>query len=186
MTPLSALWLPIVLSAVAVFVLSSIIHMMTGLHKHDFLKAPDEARLSDAIRALDLPPGDYMVPKPSSMQDMKSPEFVERIKRGPNFMMTVFPGTWSGMGKQLALWFVFSLVVSLVAAWVAGTAVGPGADWHPVFHYAAITAFMGYAGALWPQAIWYRKNLGATLRGTLDGLIYAVATGFILGWRWPH
>lgn len=186
MTPLSSLWLPILVSAVAVFVLSSIIHMMTPLHKNDFRKAPDENALTEAIRKLALPPGDYMVPKPSSMQDMKSPEFAERVKRGPNFMMTVFPGNWSGMGRQLTLWFLFSLVVIVIAAWVAGTAAGPGSDWHLVFHYAAITSFMGYAGALWPQWIWYGKNLGTTLRGTFDGLVYAVAIGVVMSWLWPH
>ena len=40
MTPLSALWLPIVLSAVIVFVASSIMHMVLPYHRSDYHKLP--------------------------------------------------------------------------------------------------------------------------------------------------
>ena len=73
MTPLTSLWLPIVLSAVLVFVASSLVHMLLGWHKGDYPSLPDEKRFADAVRPLAIPPGDYMVPRPGSMAEMRSP-----------------------------------------------------------------------------------------------------------------
>ena len=186
MTPLSALWLPIVLSAVLVFVASSIIHMFLGWHAGDYPSLPDEARFADAVRPLAIPPGDYMVPCPRSMADMRSPEFIEKRKTGPVMMITVFPTGLSGMGRNLAMWFVYSLVVSLFAAYVTSRAVGPGADHPQVFRFAGTVAFVGYALALWQMSIWYRRQWRTTIVSTIDGLIYAGLTAGVFGWLWPR
>ena len=42
MVSLTALWLPILASAVLVFVMSSIVHMALGYHKTDYKSLPDE------------------------------------------------------------------------------------------------------------------------------------------------
>ena len=68
MTSLSALAIPILLSAVLVFVASSIIHMLLPWHHNDYPKLPNEDGVRDALRPLAIPPGDYMVPRPSSTQ----------------------------------------------------------------------------------------------------------------------
>ena len=62
MTPLFALWLPIVLSAVIVFVASSIMHMLLPYHRSDYQKLPDEEKLLPALRAAGLKRGLYMFP----------------------------------------------------------------------------------------------------------------------------
>jgi hypothetical protein len=64
MIPLASLWLPILLSAVFVFVASSIIHMVLGYHASDFVATPDEEGIRVALR--DMPPGDYVVPHAAS------------------------------------------------------------------------------------------------------------------------
>ena len=74
MTGLSTLWLPILLSAVIVFVASSIIHMLTPWHRSDYPKVPDEDMLISAMRPLAIPPGDYMVPGCDDMKEMRTPE----------------------------------------------------------------------------------------------------------------
>jgi len=102
MTPLVSLWLPILLSAVGVFLASSVLHMFTGWHKSDYLKVPNEDRLMDTLRPLAIPPGDYMMPRPTSTQEMKSPAFVEKFKKGPVMMFTVMPAGSMAMGKNLA------------------------------------------------------------------------------------
>jgi len=158
MTPLTSLWLPIVLSAVLVFVASSIVHMLLGWHAGDYPRLPDEARFADAVRPLSIPPGDYMVPRPRSMADMRSPEFIEKRKTGPVMMITVFPTGEFGMGRNLAMWFVYSLTV----------------------------AFIGYALALWQMSIWYRRQWRTTIVSTIDGLIYAGLTAGTFGWLWPR
>ncbi len=38
-----------------------------------------------------LTPGDYMMPRPSSMAEMQSPAFLEKVKQGPKVVMTVLP-----------------------------------------------------------------------------------------------
>jgi len=73
MTALHLLWLPILLSSVIVFVVSSIIHMALPWHKSDYPKMPNEDRVMDALRPLAIPPGDYMIPRPSSREDLRSP-----------------------------------------------------------------------------------------------------------------
>ena len=67
MVTLPALWLPILLSAVAVFIASSIIHMVLQYHNTDFRKLPDEEAARRAVAALKLAPGDYSMPYCTSM-----------------------------------------------------------------------------------------------------------------------
>ncbi|HYS61676.1 MAG TPA: hypothetical protein VEM27_13875, partial [Gemmatimonadales bacterium] len=115
MTPLVSLWLPILLSAVGVFLVSSALHMFTGWHKSDYLKVPNEDRVMDTLRPLAIPPGDYMMPRPESTEQMRSPAFVEKFKKGPVMMFTVMPGGSMAMGKNLIQWFLFSVVVGIFA-----------------------------------------------------------------------
>jgi hypothetical protein len=185
MTPLTSLWLPILLSAVFVFIASSIIHMALPWHKWDYRVVPNEDAFRNAVGPLSVPPGDYMVPRAQSMADMKSPEFQEKLSKGPVLMMTVFPNGMMSMGRSLGLWFLYSIVISTFAASIAACVLGPGASSRAVFHLAGSTAFLGYAGALWQMWIWYRRNLGTTLRSTIDSLIYAAITAGTLGWLWP-
>src|SRR2546427_12576508 len=131
-TSLVSLWLPILMSAVGVFVVSSVIHMFTPWHKSDYLKVPNEDRVMDTLRPLAIPPGDYMMPRPESSEQMRSPAFVEKFKRGPVMMFTVMPGASMAMGKQLTQWFLFSVVVGIFAASVAGTALSAGANYREI------------------------------------------------------
>src|SRR5262249_13411869 len=132
MTGLAALWLPILLSAVGVFLISSVIHMASPWHKSDYPKLANEDKVMDALRPLAIPPGDYFIPRPSSGAEMRSPEFLEKMKRGPVVVFTVMPNGPAPMGQRLALWFVYSVVVGLFAAYVAGKALGPGASFKDV------------------------------------------------------
>lgn len=186
MTELSALWLPILLSAAMVFVVSSIIHMATPWHKGDYLKMPNEDKFMEVLRPLGVPPGDYMVPRPSNTQEMRSPEFTEKMKKGPVMVLTVMPGGSTAMGRQLALWFLYSAVIALFAAYVAGRVLPVGASYIQVFRFAGVTAFLGYAGGLWQMSIWYRRAWSTTIKSTVDGLIYALLTAGTLGWLWPR
>lgn len=186
MTDLSALWLPIVLSAVLVFVASAIIHMVLGYHQADYSKLANEDQVMDALRPLNIPPGEYMAPRARSAKDMKDPEFCARMEKGPVFMLTMFPAGKFGMGKNLFQWFIFSLVVGGFAAYIAGRALPAGAPYGEAFRFAGATAFIGYSLAAWPMSIWYRRSWATTIRGTIDGLIYGLLTGGVFGWLWPR
>jgi hypothetical protein len=186
MVSIPSLWLPILLSAVAVFVASSVIHMFLGYHSADYARVNSEDDVMAALRKFDLPPGDYMLPCPGSAAAMKDPAFLEKLKAGPRVMMTVMPGGEITMGPQFIQWFLFSVVIGITAAYISGRALGPGAHYLKVFQFAGATAFFGYSLAAWPMSIWYKRSWGTTLRLSLDGLIYALLTGGFFGWLWPR
>jgi hypothetical protein len=186
MTSLSALWLPILLSAVFVFLASFVLHMATPWHKGDYKSVAQEDQVTAALRPLAIPPGDYMVPRPKSMEQMRSPEFAEQLRQGPVLVMTVLPNGMTPMGSLLVKWFVYLLVVSFIAGGVASHVLPPGADFHVVLHTTGMTAFLGFALALWQMAIWYQRSLGTTVRSTIDGLIYGLITGATFAWLWPR
>lgn len=185
MVPLTQLWLPILVAAVIVFVVSSIIHMFLTYHKNDVKAVPQEGAVSDALRGFDIPPGDYVIPYAGSSAAMKSPEYQEKLAKGPVLMMTVVPKGPMTMGRSLVQWFVYCVVVGIFAAYVAGRALEPGAEYLAVFRFAGATAFAGYGLALFQNSIWYRRSWGATLRSVFDALIYAAMTGGAMGWLWP-
>jgi len=186
MTGLGSLWLPILLSAVIVFLASSIIHMATPWHKSDYPRVPNEDRVMDALRPLAIPPGDYMVPRPSNAKEMRSPEFAAKVKKGPVMVLTVMPNRLTPMAQNLILWFLYSVIVSVFAAYVAGRALPVGAPYLGVFRFAGVAAFLGYAVALWQMSIWYRRAWSTTIKATVDGLIYALLTAGTFGWLWPR
>lgn len=186
MTGLTALWLPILLSAILVFVASSIIHMASPWHKNDYPRLPQEDRFREVVGPLDLPPGDYMIPRSSSREEMKSAEFIAKMSQGPNIIMTVLPKGMAGMGKSLSLWFVNLLAVSILAAYVAGRALAPGAEYLAVFRFVGTAAFLGYSFALLQMSIWYRRAWNITIKSFIDGFIYATLTAGMMGWLWPR
>ena len=185
MTGLTVLWLPILASAVLVFVASSLIHMASPWHKSDYPKLTNEQQVMDALRPLSIPLGDYMMPRPSSREEMRSPAFAERFKQGPVVMLTVMPPEMS-MGRNLAMWFAYSVVIGVFAAYIAGRALPPGTAYLRVFQFAGATAFIGYSAALWQLSIWYRRAWTTTIKATIDGLIYACLTAGAFGWLWPR
>src|SRR5262245_13595639 len=186
MVPLTSLWMPILLSAVLVFVASSIVHMMLPFHRNDFQKLPSEDAVMEALRRFSIPPGDYMIPKAGSPAAMKDPAFMDKMKKGPVAIVTIMrSGPWN-MGPQLLQWFLFSVVVSLFAGYLTSRALQPGAPYLEVSRFASTVAFIGYALAHWPQTIWYKKSVGTTIKNTIDGLIYGFITGGTFGWLWPH
>ena len=185
MTGFAELWLPIVVSSVFVFIVSSLIHTILPWHKSDYPRVPDEDKVQNALRPLNIPPGDYMLPRASSMREMRLPEFKEKLDKGPVMVLTVLPNGMTSMTSSMILWFLYSLIVGFFSAYIAGRALPPGTEYLQVFRFTGATAFMCYAVALWQMSIWYRRDWSLTLKATVDGLIYALITGGTFGWLWP-
>lgn len=187
MVTVLSLWLPILLSSALVFLASSVIHMFLGYHSSDYVALPDEEAVATALRSADIPPGEYVIPHASGMKEMGSPEYVEKRERGPVALLTVQPAGPANMGTQLGAWFVFTLVVSVFAAYVTSRAVGasPVVDYLDVFRFSTTTAFAAYGLSSWSESIWFGRKWSTTLKNTLDGLIYAALTGGVFGWLWP-
>ena len=186
MVPLTALAIPIVLAAVIVFLASSALHMLISFwHRDDLDALPDEDGVMRALRPFNLPPGNYAMPLVRSAAAMRDPAFIEKMKTGPVAFLTVRQSGPPTMGLQLLLWFVYAIIVGIFAAYVAGRALPPGAEYLDVFRFVGTTAFAGYGLGLMQESIWWAKKWGATLRAMIDGLIYAALTAGVFGWLWP-
>ena len=122
MVSVVSLWLPILLSAVAVFILSSLIHMVLKYHNTDYKGLPDENKVMDDLRRAGIPAGDYMFPHSTDNKVRNSTEFQDKMKKGPSGVMTIFPAGSNFMGSSLALWFVYCLIVGVFAAYIAARA----------------------------------------------------------------
>ena len=181
---LSTLWMPILLSAVFVFIVSSIIHMVLGYHASDHKKLSNEDQVMDTMRAHNIPPGHYAMPKPGSMKEMSTPAFKAKMERGPVMFLNV-RGPGMGMGKALVQWFIYCIVVSVFAAYIGSHTINPGADYLTVDRVVGCAAFMGYGLGLVQDAIWGSKSWSATGKSLFDALIYGFVTGGTFGWLWP-
>jgi hypothetical protein len=186
MVDLTALVVPILLSAVIVFIASSVIHMVLPFHKGDFSAVPKQDEVQAALRPFNIPPGDYCLPRPASMADMKNAAYLEKVTKGPVLVMTVIPSGPPSMGKSLVLWFIYSIVVSFFSAYISGRALATGANYLHVFRFVGSTAFLSYSMALLQDSIWYSKKWSTTLKSMFDGLIYALLTAGTFGWLWPR
>ena len=185
MVPFTTLWLPILLAAVAVFIASSVMHMFLGYHWDDLRAPPQQDAILDALRGLNVPPGDYGIPKADSMQHMRSPEYQAKIARGPIVFLNISGGGMP-MGKMFLQWFVYLLLVGVCCAYIAGRELSAGASYLAVFRIVGFSAFMAYALALPQGSIWYRRNWRMTAFGMIDGLVFALLTGGMFGWLWPR
>jgi len=185
MVPLSALWLPIVLSAIIVFVASSIMHMVLPYHRSDYQKLPDEDKVLDALRAAGPKRGLYIFPF-TTHKDMKSPAMVEKYKQGPVGMLTVLPSGPPVMPKFLGQWFAYCLLIGLFVAILAVHTVVPGALYRRVFHVVGASAFLAYGLGNITNSIWKGQTWSMTIKETVDGLVYALLTAGTFGWLWPR
>jgi hypothetical protein len=185
MTFLSTLWLPILLSSIVVFLASSVIHMASPWHKSDYPKLANEDQVMDALRPLAIAPGDYFMPRPASMADMKSDEFRAKQERGPRVLMTVMPSATTDMKRELSMWFVYLIVVGIFTAYLTVHALPAGAPFAAVVRFAGTVSFIAYAAALWQLSIWYRRAWSITLKATADSLIYGLLTAVTFAYFWP-
>src|ERR1051326_886286 len=112
MVTMTALLLPIVLSAVLVFILSALLWMAAPHHKGEWKGVSNE----DAVRAaLQKPaPGLYMIPFAATQEARKDPAFFKKLQDGPVAMITISPGRSMSMGPMMAQSVVYYLVVSAI------------------------------------------------------------------------
>ena len=184
MIPIPELWLPIVLSAVVVFIASALIHMVLKYHQSDYEELPEEDRILATMRETGVEPGLYSFPH-AEYSRMKDPEVVERFERGPVGLLTVVPAGPPALGKELAEWFVFTIVVGIFAAYLTGRTLAPGAEYFEVFRVAGTVAFVGYGLGQIPNSIWGGVPWKVTAKNVFDGLIYGLLVGGSFAGFWP-
>jgi len=182
---LSALWLPIVLAAVLVFVVSSLVHMVIGWHKADCRGLPNEEAVRSALRSGNLAPGLYMLPHAASPKACSTPEMKAKFEQGPVATITVLPSGLPPMGKLLGQWFIYTLFVGTLTAYVAWHTLGPGTDYLTVFRITGAVSFGIYGLSSMIDGIWKGQRWGSVFKYMFDGLLYALVTAGAFGWKWP-
>jgi hypothetical protein len=183
--PFGSLWIPVLVSAVAVFVGSSIVHMALQYHKADYKALPGEDAIREAIGKAAPPPGMYFTPYCADMKAMREPAVVEKFQKGPIAMITVRPNGPPTMGKALGLWFLFTVLVSFVSAYVARHTLHPGTDGMLVMRITGAVAFTAYGLGPISDSIWKAEPWSNTARSLLDALIYSFLTGLTFRLLWP-
>lgn len=185
MVSLTALWLPILLSAVFVFIVSSLMHMVLTYHNSDFKGLKNEKEVMDALRPFNLPLGEYVFPFAKDNKERQTEEYKEKLNKGPVAFINVFPNGQPSMGASLIQWFLYSILISLFSGYVTAEALTTPSDYLAVFRFVGTTAFMGYSFALLQNSIWYRRPWSTTLKSFFDGFVYALVTAGTFGWLWP-
>jgi len=183
--PFGSVWLPVVVSAVAVWLLSSVLHMVLKYHRADYKPLPDEEAVRSALGKGSPPPGVYMTPYSTDMSAMKDPAFLEKYSQGPVALIKVMKNGPPAMGMHLLLWFLFCLLVSFTAGYVARQAFAAGAVGVEVLQVTGALAFAGYGFGALSAYIWAAEPLPNVLRALLDAALYSLATGAVFWWLWP-
>ena len=179
------LWLPILLSATAVWVISSIVGMALPHHKQDFINLPDEDGFMDYIRRSGIKPGNYTFPDGRSRAAMQSEKVQKAWKDGPVGHLSVWP-TPLTMGGKLAATFIVYLVVSTLIAYLTRVALPGAAPFAKVFQVAATAGILAYCFSFIPTAVWFGSYKRTIVASFIDGIFYGLITGAIFAWRWPH
>jgi hypothetical protein len=187
MVSIPALWLPILLSAVPIFIVSAALGL--GLEdlqaRSDYKQLPDEANLLATLRVASLKRGLYTFPY-CTHQNMKSPEMAEKFKQGPVGMLTVMPSGPPMMAKFLSQWFVYCIIIGIFVAYLTGRTLPPGVAHRSVFHLAGATAFLAYGVGQLSSGIWRGQLWGMTAKEVIDGVVYALVTAEIFALLWPQ
>lgn len=185
MVTLVDLWLPILVSAVFVFIASSLFHMVIPIHKGDFRKMPGEEKILAEMRTQGVQPGSYGFPMCESMKDMGSPEMMAKANLGPVGFVTVMPNGPCNMGKCLLFWFLHIVLVLIIVAYIAGLSLPRGAEFMSVLRVAGTAGILGFAVGGLPESIWRGQQWSITLKFVFDGVVYGLVTGATFAWLWP-
>lgn len=178
-----SLWLPILLSAIAVFVASSLIWTVVQWHNADWKKLPDEEAARSALSG--TPAGEYAMPHAADAKARRDEAWQARFREGPTAMLVVLPPGGPAMGRQLLQWFVYTLVVSFLVAYVASVTLPAGTDYLTVFRVVGTVAILAWAGNAGTGSIWFGHGWARTAKDVADGIVYGLLTAGIFGWLWP-
>ncbi len=177
------LWIPILISGLACWVISAISWAALPFHNRLWSKLSNEDAVADALRAGISGAGLYSVPH-GGAEGGKAPGLSEKMAKGPIAFITVLPAGIPNMGKMMALSVLYNLIVSVFIAYVASHTLAAGADYLTVFRVTGTVAFMAHGLATIPDSIWFGKPWGSYALQFADALAYSLVVGGVFGWRW--
>lgn len=185
MTAWLSLWLPILVAAIAVFVASSLIHMVFKWHNSDYRALPDEEAVRGVLRAAKLSPGLYVTPYCADMNEMANETMQQKYREGPVAFVTIFRNGMPNMGKLLSQWFLLNLLVAAAAALIAAQSMPLAGNAHQGAHLIGLVSFLAYGVGSLCDTIWMGRTWSATLKDLLDALIYGTVSALSFLWLWP-
>jgi hypothetical protein len=185
MSDLLQAWLPVAVSAVGVFVASSLVHMVFKWHNSDYRPLPNEDEVRAALRAGGAGPGPYVIPHCGDMKRMREEPMQQKFREGPVGFLTLVPNGAPRMGKALGLWFLLNLAIAAIAGGLAVRYVGLAGDGHAAGHLAGLLSLLAYGVGSLQAGIWMGKRPASIAKDLLDALIYALVTAFAFAWLWP-
>jgi hypothetical protein len=186
MVSLGELWLPILVSAVLLHLVSAIIHMVLKYHNRDYTPLPNEDAVRAAIRAGNPAPAQYIIPYCPDQKEMEKPENKQKYMDGPVAVLNLMRPGVPNMGKYLLQWFLFLLFVSFFIAYVGSHAIPRGTPYLSVFRIVGAIGFLAYAAGHIQESIWWGKPWRITWKNMFDGLVYGLVTAGVFGWLWPR
>jgi hypothetical protein len=179
---LSQLWLPIVASAAAVWIVSALAWMALPHHKKDHDALPDEKGFQDYLKSAGIGPGVYGFP---DFKNCKGEEAKAKWASGaPMGLLTVW-GRIS-MGRNMLLTFLVYLVVSVFIAYLGAAALSRGDSCRHVFRVLGTAGILAYSFAFLPNGIWFGMKPRTMVLNVIDGIVYGLVTGAIFAWLWPR
>jgi len=177
---IAALWLPILVSAIIVFVFSALVWMVFPWHKTDLAPVEHEDAVRNALK--DSRPGYYMLPFGKDPSDFKDPEFQKKCIDGPQAFITVIPNGLQTMGPKLAKTFVYYLFIGVICAYFVSRTLGSGGEYLEAFRIAGTVAFVAHGVAFVQDSIWFGRPWSLTAKNLFDALLYGLLTGGVFGW----
>lgn len=189
---LFSLWLPILLSAVAVWFLATIASMALPHHKNDFIALPTpeaEDAFMQFIRTSAIKPGNYLFPDFRTSEALKSEKVAKAIEEGPIGHLSLWqpPLTMaSKMAATFAVYLAVSILLALLATITLPLPPAKPAETLKVFEVVTLAGILAYSFSFMPSAIWFGAYKRTIIAGLLDGIAYGALTGAIFAWRWPH
>ena len=186
LTPIAALWLPILVATIIGFVASAVMWTAMPHHKTDFKQLPAEDDVLDALRSAGAKPGEYMYPYAATHGDMNTPEHKERMDNGPVGIMTIMSNGVPSMAPMMAQQLIFFLLTTVLIAYIGAVTMEPGTDYLKVFRVIATAAILTYAGAHAPRSIWFQRPWANTFKEIFDGVVYGLLMAGVFGWLWPR
>jgi len=187
MNALLALWLPILLSAVVIFIISSILHMvLKGWHTSDYKGFANEDAVRAAINAGNPTPGRYVVPYCTDSKDWGSEAMKQKYREGPVGHLTLGPIGLPNLGKFLGQWFVWALIVSAIAAYVAARVYGlnPSHDCRAA-KLIGVIIFAGLGFGTITESIWAMRPWVTSVKYLVDSALYGLGSAATFYWLWP-
>lgn len=184
---LVSLWFPILLSAAAVWFVSTLLGMPFLHHKNDWIGLPpgQEDALIEFLRKSAIRPGNYLFPDFRTREALDSEKVRQALERGPVGHLSVWRPPLT-MGGKLAGAFLVYLAASTLIAYLAAAALPRAATSAKVFQVVGAAGILAYCFSFIPSEIWFGAYRRTIIAGVFDGVIFGVITGAIFAWRWPQ